>query len=121
MNASWKPLSCPFMAAAVREGDSEETERRRGGGLRKTQREDRFSSRQAGDSERTERRAKRPSIYRAGGRARPARAPPLGVARQCAAGGRMGVGREVRRAELRLNHSTDGGGRAELTGPPASS
>lgn len=25
MNASWKPLSCPFMAAAEREGATEDT------------------------------------------------------------------------------------------------
>lgn len=66
MNASWKPLSCPFMAAAMREGDSGDTERQQSRGLRRAQKQEgRFNSQRAGVSERMKRRAKRPSIYRA--------------------------------------------------------
>lgn len=65
MKASWKPLSCPFMAAAVRGRDSEDTVRRRGRELRSTQTKVCCRSGRDGDSERTKRPAERARIYRA--------------------------------------------------------
>lgn len=117
MKASWKPLSCPFMAVAVSESGVEKKREQRGGYCETREQNTAFFLAQAGGAERTRRRLARPSIYTG----RP-RAPGPGPAPRCRApmrhsrGGGRGKG-AVRRGELGPNHSARQGKGAEVTRP----
>ena len=73
MNASWKPLSCPFMVVVVSQSGVEEKRERQGDCEVREQKTAIYLA-QAGGAERTRRRAARPSIYTWGPRA-PAPSP----------------------------------------------
>lgn len=65
MNASWKPLSCPFMLVSVSGSGVAKEQRRGGSGCEMRKLRTASYSEQAGGAERTKRRAARPGIYRA--------------------------------------------------------
>ena len=118
MNASWKPLSCPFMVVAVSESGVEE-KKRRADKCETREQKTAFLSARAGGAEQTRRRAARPTIYTRRPRAPgPGPAPRRRAPMRHSRGDGGGEG-AVQRGELGPNHSArqgeGSGGNAPLS------